>query len=61
MTPPTMTPPRMTPGAGFFAEGLPVEPAADDCVLPFAVEALDLRGRLARLGPALDALLTRHA
>jgi molecular chaperone Hsp33 len=34
---------------------------ADDCVLPFAVEALDLRGRLARLGPSLDAILTRHA
>jgi molecular chaperone Hsp33 len=34
---------------------------ADDSVLPFAVEALDLRGRLARLGPALDAILTRHA
>ena len=33
----------------------------DDAVLPFAVEALDLRGRLARLGPALDAILTRHA
>ena len=32
----------------------------DDAVLPFAVEALDLRGRLARLGPALDAILTRH-
>ena len=35
--------------------------ARDDCVLPFAVDALDLRGRLARLGPALDALLNRHA
>jgi molecular chaperone Hsp33 len=35
--------------------------ARDDCVLPFAVDALDLRGRLARLGPALDALLSRHA
>jgi molecular chaperone Hsp33 len=33
----------------------------DDAVLPFAVEPLDLRGRLARLGPALDAILTRHA
>jgi molecular chaperone Hsp33 len=33
----------------------------DDGVLPFAVEALDMRGRLARLGPALDAILTRHA
>ena len=30
-------------------------------MLPFAVEPLDLRGRIARLGPALDAILTRHA
>jgi len=34
---------------------------SDDAVLPFAVEALDIRGRLARLGPALDTILTRHA
>jgi molecular chaperone Hsp33 len=34
---------------------------ADDHVLPFAVDALDLRGRLARLGPALDLILSRHA
>jgi molecular chaperone Hsp33 len=34
--------------------------AIDDAVLPFQVEALDLRGRLVRLGPALDAILTRH-
>ncbi len=33
----------------------------DDAVLPFAVEALDMRGRIARLGPALDTILTRHA
>jgi len=29
-------------------------------VLPFEVAALDLRGRLTRLGPALDEVLTRH-
>lgn len=33
----------------------------DDAVLPFDVDALDLRGRLARLGPALDDLLEKHA
>ncbi len=33
----------------------------DDAVLPFAVEALDVRGRVARLGPAIDAILARHA
>ncbi len=33
----------------------------DDAILPFAVEALDLRGRLVRLGPAIDRILERHA
>src|SRR3982750_3717908 len=32
----------------------------DDAVLPFEVNALDLRGRLTRLGPALDDLLAKH-
>jgi molecular chaperone Hsp33 len=32
----------------------------DDVVLPFEVGALDLRGRLTRLGPALDEILTKH-
>jgi len=32
----------------------------DDAVIPFEVNALDLRGRLTRMGPALDELLTRH-
>jgi molecular chaperone Hsp33 len=32
----------------------------DDAVLPFEIDALDLRGRLTRLGPALDVILTRH-
>ena len=33
----------------------------DDAVLPFAVEPLDLRGRVVRLGPAIDTLIKRHA
>ena len=33
----------------------------DDAVLPFEVAALDLRGRLTRMGPALDDILTKHA
>ncbi len=33
----------------------------DDMALPYAVEPLDVRGRLVRLGPALDAILARHA
>jgi len=32
----------------------------DDAVLPFEVASLDLRGRLTRLGPALDDILARH-
>lgn len=34
--------------------------AADDAVTPFAVEALDVRGRVARLGPSIDAIIRRH-
>ena len=33
----------------------------DDRVLPFAVEGLDVRGRVVKLGPALDSILRRHA
>src|ERR1700754_2132525 len=32
----------------------------DDAVLPFEVASLDLRGRLTRLGPALDEIITKH-
>ncbi len=32
----------------------------DDTVLPFEVPALDLRGRVVRLGPAVDTMLARH-
>ncbi len=32
----------------------------DDRVLPFAVEGLDVRGRVVRLGPVLDVILARH-
>lgn len=32
----------------------------DDAVLPFAVEALDTRGRAVRLGAVADKILTRH-
>ena len=34
----------------------PSEVPVDDAVLPFEVASLDLRGRLTRLGPALDAM-----
>ncbi|WP_439358979.1 Hsp33 family molecular chaperone [Bradyrhizobium sp. DASA03007] len=32
----------------------------DDAVLPYEIDALDVRGRLVRLGPALDDILTKH-
>lgn len=32
----------------------------DDAVLPYAVESLDLRGRVVRLGPTIDTILTGH-
>ena len=38
----------------------PAEVSADDTVLPFEVAPLDLRGRVVRLGPALDEILTGH-
>jgi molecular chaperone Hsp33 len=34
--------------------------AQDDRVIPFAVEALDLRGRLVRLGPTADSILSHY-
>jgi molecular chaperone Hsp33 len=35
-------------------------PAGDDAVRPFEVAALDLRGRVIQMGPALDTILARH-
>lgn len=35
--------------------------AGDDHVVPFSVEALDVRGRAVQLGSMLDAILSRHA
>src|SRR6202030_3372503 len=39
----------------------PAAEAADDMILPFEVAALDLRGRVVRLGPSLDSILDAHA
>ena len=38
----------------------PAATAVDDTVLPFEVPALDLRGRVVRLGPMVDEILARH-
>jgi molecular chaperone Hsp33 len=41
-------------------ERAPSPVPVDDAALPFEVDSLDLRGRLTRLGPALDEILTKH-
>jgi molecular chaperone Hsp33 len=38
----------------------PAATSADDTVLPFEISALDLRGRLVRLGSAVDEILAGH-
>jgi molecular chaperone Hsp33 len=38
----------------------PAQTGRDDTILPFEVKALDLRGRIVRLGPAVDAILSNH-
>ncbi|MBM3620430.1 MAG: molecular chaperone Hsp33 [Alphaproteobacteria bacterium] len=45
-------------GTGAPLAGAPV---ADDLALPFALPELGARGRIVRLGPAVDAILHRHA
>jgi molecular chaperone Hsp33 len=45
---------------GFEAHAEPPVPAGDDVVRPFEVAALDVRGRAIQMGPALDAILSRH-
>ena len=34
--------------------------ARDDAVVPFAVEPLDVRGRVVRLGASIDHILAKH-
>lgn len=38
----------------------PAAVSADDTIMPFEVAALDLRGRVVRLGPAVDEILRMH-
>lgn len=40
--------------------GLDRPESGDDVAVPFALEALDCRGRVVRLGPALDIIIARH-
>lgn len=39
---------------------IPAAPVADDLALPFALHDLGARGRIVRLGAAVDAILHRH-
>ena len=55
MTDPAANPPIAIPTRE------PSATAADDTVMPFEVAALDLRGRVVRLGPLVDQILERHA
>ncbi len=41
--------------------GMDPNPAIDDLVQPFQIEASHLRGRMVRLGATLDEILARHA
>ena len=36
-------------------------PISDDLVQPFQIDSFEVRGRLVRLGPLIDEILTRHA
>jgi len=38
----------------------PAQLGLDDTILPFEIDALDLRGRIVRLGPAVDSILSGH-
>jgi molecular chaperone Hsp33 len=38
----------------------PATAAVDDIILPFQVDVLDVRGRVVRFGPAIDAILSHH-
>ena len=40
--------------------GLDRPESGDDVVVPFTLDTLDCRGRVVRLGDALDQILTRH-
>ncbi|MCC6779624.1 MAG: Hsp33 family molecular chaperone [Hyphomicrobiales bacterium] len=39
---------------------VPSATSVDDTILPFQVETLELRGRVVRLGTAIDTILSRH-
>lgn len=56
MTDLTMTSPEIS-----IPTRAPSPTTPDDTVTPFEVSALDLRGRVVRLGPLVDEILSKHA
>jgi molecular chaperone Hsp33 len=55
-----MTNPSLDPSLDIPVRA-PSATSADDTVLPFEISALDLRGRVVRLGHAVDDILARHS
>jgi molecular chaperone Hsp33 len=49
------------PGRGYAKLTAPTAAVPDDLVQPFQIEPFALRGRLVRLGPAIDRILSQHA
>jgi molecular chaperone Hsp33 len=56
-----MTDPDMIDPHTAIPSRAPSATSADDTVMPFEVAALDLRGRVVRLGPVVDEILEKHA
>ena len=56
-----MTDPAFPNPATSIPTRAPSATPTDDIVTPFEVATLDLRGRVVRLGPAVDQILTSHA
>jgi molecular chaperone Hsp33 len=56
-----MTDPEMTTPEPAIPSRAPSATPTDDSVMPFEVAKLDLRGRVVRLGPAVDQILESHA
>lgn len=55
-----MNTPIMTNPQSAIPSRAPAATTADDTVMPFEVAALDLRGRVVRLGPVVDKILEQH-
>ncbi|MEP7031897.1 MAG: Hsp33 family molecular chaperone [Pseudolabrys sp.] len=55
-----MTSPNMNEPHIAIPSRAPSPVTADDTVMPFEVSALDLRGRVVRLGPLVDEILDKH-